>query len=199
MLLVYQKHCKSCEKKQRFSDFVFQWFSCFDLVIVGIRAKIAEKGGLRLMSIKEKIMQDLTAAMKAKDTSRVSTLRMMKTAITNKQIEKESVNTELTEDEIIKTLQSLVKQRKDSIEQYRKAGRNDLAEKEEAEIKIIEEYLPRPASTQEIIKAVEEAISETGATSIKDLGVVMKTAITKLSGKSFDGKQVNQIAREKLK
>jgi uncharacterized protein len=164
-----------------------------------IRAKIAEKGGLWLMSIKEKIMQDLTAAMKAKDTSRVSTLRMMKTAITNKQIEKGSVNAELIEDEVIKTLQSLVKQRKDSIEQYRKAGRNDLAEKEEAEIKIIEEYLPQPASTQEIIKAVEEAISETGATSIKDLGVVMKTAITKLSGKSFDGKQVNQVAREKLK
>jgi uncharacterized protein YqeY len=143
-------------------------------------------------------MQDLTAAMKAKDANRVSTLRMMKTAIMNKQIEKGSVNTELTEDEVIKTLQSLVKQRKDAIEQYRKAGRNDLAEKEASEIRIIEEYLPQPASTEEIVKAVEEAIAETGATSIKDLGAVMKTAIAKLSGKSFDGKQVNQIAREKL-
>lgn len=143
-------------------------------------------------------MQDLTAAMKSKDANRVSTLRMMKTAITNKQIEKGSVNAELTENEIIKTLQSLIKQRKDSIEQYRKAGRNDLAEKEELEIKIIEEYLPRPASTEEIVKAVEEAIAETGATSIKDLGTVMKTALAKLAGKPFDGKKVNEIAKEKL-
>jgi uncharacterized protein YqeY len=150
------------------------------------------------MSIKSKIMQDLTAAMKSKDANRVSTLRMMKTAITNKQIEKGSVNAELTENEIIKTLQSLIKQRKDSIEQYRKAGRNDLAEKEELEIKIIEEYLPRPASTEEIVKAVEEAIAETGATSIKDLGTVMKTALAKLAGKPFDGKKVNEIAKEKL-
>jgi len=143
-------------------------------------------------------MQDLTAAMKSKDANRVSTLRMMKTAITNKQIEKGSVNAELTENEIIKTLQSLIKQRKDSIEQYRKAGRNDLAEKEELEIKIIEEYLPRPASTEEIVKAVEEAIAETGATSIKDLGTVMKAALAKLAGKPFDGKKVNEIAKEKL-
>jgi uncharacterized protein YqeY len=150
------------------------------------------------MSIKSKIMQDLTAAMKSKDANRVSTLRMMKTAITNKQIEKGSVNAELTENEIIKTLQSLIKQRKDSIEQYRKAGRNDLAEKEELEIKIIEEYLPRPASTEEIVKAVEEAIAETGATSIKDLGTVMKAALAKLADKPFDGKKVNEIAKEKL-
>ncbi len=150
------------------------------------------------MSLKEKIIADLTSAMKAKDAARVSTLRMIKTALMNKQIEKGSVNAELSDEEVIKTLQTLIKQRRESVEQYQKAGRNDLAEKESIEIKIIEEYLPQPASLEEIEAAVKEAIAETNASSLKDMGAVMKTAMAKLAGKTFDGKIVNQIAREKL-
>ncbi|MCS6873798.1 MAG: GatB/YqeY domain-containing protein [Pyrinomonadaceae bacterium] len=152
------------------------------------------------MSLKEKIIKDLTAAMKAKDSLKTSTLRMIKTAITNRQIEKGSVDMELSDEEILKLLQTLIKQRKESIEQYKKAGRHDLVEKEEAEVKIIEDYLPQSASIEEIQKAVEEAIIETKASSAKDMGAVMKTALAKLAktGKLVDRKLVNQVAREKL-
>lgn len=152
------------------------------------------------MGLKEKIINDLTLAMKSKDSARVSTLRMVKTAITNKQIEKGSTATELSDEEIIKILQTLIKQRKESIEQYQKAGRKDLAEKEEFEVKVIEEYLPQPASPEEIEKAIEQAIRETKAVSLKDMGIVMKTTLAKLSetGKLVDGKLVNQMVKNKL-
>jgi len=150
------------------------------------------------MDLKKRIMSDLTAAMKAKDINRISTLRMVKTAIINKQIEKGSVKNELSDDEIIKILQTLIKQRREAIEQYRKVGREDLATKEENEIEIIEEYLPQPASIEEIKSIIEEAIRETHASSIKDMGSVMKIAISRLSGKTFDGKVVNQMVRERL-
>lgn len=150
------------------------------------------------MDLKKRITSDLTAAMKAKDMNRTSTLRMVKTAIINKQIEKGSVKNELSDDEIIKILQTLIKQRREAIEQYRKVGREDLATKEENEIKIIEEYLPQPASIEEIKSIIEEAIRETNASSIKDMGSVMKIAVSRLSGKTFDGKVVNQMVRERL-
>src|SRR3954468_21567127 len=136
------------------------------------------------MSLNEQIVADLTAAMKAKDADRLSTLRMVKSNLMNRKIEKGG---DLTDDEVTKALQSLVKQRRDSIEQYEKAGRNELAEKEAAEITVIEAYLPQAASPEEIAAAVEAALQETGASSMRDMGTVMKAAMAKLAGKSADG------------
>jgi uncharacterized protein YqeY len=147
------------------------------------------------MNLKDKIISDLTTAMKAKDANRTSVLRMVKANLMNKQIEK---GVDLTDEEIIKALQTLVKQRRDSIEQYEKAGRAELAEKEKAELIVIEDYLPQSAPPEEIEKAVEEAISETGAGSIKEMGAVMKAAQAKLAGKSADGKLVSEIVKAKL-
>ncbi|CAN5477104.1 GatB/YqeY domain-containing protein [soil metagenome] len=147
------------------------------------------------MSLKDKITNDLTAAMKAKDANRLSVLRMVKANLMNKQIEK---GMDLTDEEITKALQTLVKQRKDSVEQYEKAGRNELAEKEKTEIVVIEDYLPQAASKEEIEKAVEEAIGETGASSIKEMGAVMKAALAKLEGKTADGRLVSGTVKAKL-
>ena len=147
------------------------------------------------MSLNEKIISDMTAAMKAKDAERLSTLRMVKSNLMNRKIEKGG---ELTDEEVTKALQTLVKQRKDSFEQYTNAGRAELAEKEASEIKIIEEYLPKAATNEEIEQAVTEAISETGATSIKEMGLVMKAAQAKLSGKNADGKTVSETVKSKL-
>jgi len=147
------------------------------------------------MSLKDKITGDLTQAMKAKDTNRLSVLRMVKANLMNRQIEK---GADLTDEEITKALQSLVKQRRDSIEQYEKAGRTELAEKEKSELVVIEYYLPQAASKEEIEKAVSDAISETGASSIKEMGTVMKAAQAKLAGKSADGKLLSETVKSKL-
>ena len=147
------------------------------------------------MSLKDKITGDLTAAMKAKDANRLSVLRMVKANIMNRQIEKGS---DLTDDEITKALQSLVKQRKDSIDQYQKAGRNELAEKEQSEILVLEDYLPQAASLEEIEKAIAEAIQETGASSMKEMGAVMKSAQAKLAGKAADGRILSETVKSKL-
>ncbi|MDQ3711622.1 MAG: GatB/YqeY domain-containing protein [Acidobacteriota bacterium] len=147
------------------------------------------------MSLKDKIIGDLTAAMKSKDANRLSVLRMVKANIMNRQIEK---GADLTDEEITKALQSLVKQRKDSIDQYEKAGRAELAEKEQTELVVLEEYLPQAASEEEINQAVTDAISETGASSIKEMGAVMKAAQAKLAGKSADGRLVSETVKAKL-
>jgi uncharacterized protein YqeY len=147
------------------------------------------------MSLKEKIIADLTDAMRAKDAGRLGTLRMVKANLMNRQIEKGG---ELTDEEVQKALQSLVKQRRDSIEQYEKAGRAELAKKEADEISHIEAYLPQAASAEEIAAAVDAAIAETGASSMKDMGAVMKAAMAHLSGKSADGKLVSETVKAKL-
>ena len=147
------------------------------------------------MNLNEKIVSDLTAAMKAKDADRLSTLRMVKANLMNRQIEKGS---ELTDDEVTKALQSLVKQRRDSIEQYNNAGRSELAEKEAAEITVLEEYLPQAASADEIDAVVTAAVAETGASSMKEMGAVMKAVAAKLVGKSVDGKTVSEAVKSKL-
>lgn len=147
------------------------------------------------MSLKDTITSDLTEAMKAKDAERLSTLRMVKANLMNRQIEKGG---ELTDEEITKALQSLVKQRRDSIEQYEKAGRAELAAKEAAEIAHIEAYLPQAATAEEIEQAVAEAVVESGASSMKDMGSVMKAAMAKLQGKSADGKMVSEAVKAKL-
>lgn len=147
------------------------------------------------MTFLDRINQDITAAMKAKDADRLSTLRMVKTALKNREIDKMAA---LTDDEAIKVLQSLVKQRRDSIEQYKQGGRLELAEKEAAEIKVIEAYLPAALDEAAIAKIVEETIAEQGATSAKELGQVMKAVMAKLAGQTVDGKVVNQLVRAKL-
>src|SRR6478735_529621 len=144
------------------------------------------------MTLNAKIVSDLTAAMKAKDADRLSTLRMVKANLMNRQIEKGS---ELTDEEVQKALQSLVKQRRDSIEQYENAGRTELAAKEQAELNVIEAYLPQAASQEEIDAAVDAAISETGASSMKDMGSVMKAAQAKLAGRSADGKALSEAVK----
>jgi len=147
------------------------------------------------MSLQQQIVADLTAAMKAKDADRLSTLRMVKANLMNRQIEKGS---ELIDDEVTKALQSLVKQRRDSIEQYEKAGRIELAAKEQAEIAVIENYLPKAATVEEIAEAVNAAIAETGAATMKEMGVVMKAAMAKLARKSADGKLVSEAVKSRL-
>ena len=147
------------------------------------------------MSLKERITGDMTAAMKSKEAARLSTLRMVKAAVQNREIEKGG---ELSDEEMTKLLQSLVKQRRDSVEQYEKAGRAELAEKERAEIAVIEEYLPRAASREEIERAVSEAVAETGATSMKEMGSVMKAALARLAGRNADGRTVSEVVKSKL-
>ncbi len=147
------------------------------------------------MSLREQVVKDLTAAMKAQDANRTSTLRMVKAAMMNRQIEKGS---ELDDEEMQKLLRSLVKQRRDSIEQYEKAGRQELVDKEKAEIDVIEIYLPQAASQDEIEQAVAAAIAETGASSMKDMGKVMKTVQAALAGKNADGRLVSEIVKAKL-
>lgn len=147
------------------------------------------------MGLKQTLISDLTASMKAQNAARTSTLRMVKAAMMNREIEKGG---ELDDEEMIKLLRSMVKQRKDSVEQYQKGGRQDLADKENAEIEIIETYLPQAASPEEIEQAVAAAISETGAASMKDMGKVMKAAQAALVGKNADGRTVSEIVRAKL-
>ena len=147
------------------------------------------------MTLKDKIISDMTAAMKAKDAARTSTLRMVKAAIMNR--EKEGGDA-LTDEDVMKLLRSQVKQRRDSVEQYQKAGRQELVDKEAAEIAVIEEYLPQAVSAAEIELAVTEAIAETGASSMKDMGAVMKASMVKLAGKNADGKMVSEAVKKKL-
>ncbi|HUX10199.1 MAG TPA: GatB/YqeY domain-containing protein [Terriglobia bacterium] len=147
------------------------------------------------MTIVEQVEKDLVAAMKAREELRLSVLRMAKTALKNKQIE---LGKPLTDDEAFAVLRTLLKQRRDSVEQFRKGGREDLASKEEAESEILQAYLPAEASDEEIGAAVAAAIEETGASGPQDLGKAMKAAMSRLAGKNADGKRVSQMVRAKL-
>jgi len=147
------------------------------------------------MLLRDKVNADIAAAMKSKEATRLSALRMLKAAIMNKGIEKSH---DLDDAEVLQVVSSLVKQRRDSIEQFAKAGRNDLVEKEKAEIVVLESYLPPAASSADIDAAVDEAIVETGATSVKDMGKVMKAVMPRLAGKHADGRLVNEAVRRKL-
>ena len=147
------------------------------------------------MSLKAQIIGDMTAAMKAKDAARTSTLRMLKSAISYREIEKGG---ELDDEELSKLLRTQVKQRRDSVEQYQKGGRADLADKETAEIAVIEGYLPQAASVEDIEQAVASAIEETGATSMKEMGAVMKATMVLLTGKNPDGRIVSETVKKNL-
>jgi uncharacterized protein YqeY len=146
-------------------------------------------------ALNEQVNAGITAAMKAKDQVRLSALRMLKAAIMNKGVEK---GRDLDDAEILQVIGSLVKQRRDSIEQFATAGRTDLVEKETAEMAVLDAFLPPAASAGDIEAAVKAAIAETGATSIKDLGKVMKAVMPKLAGKTADGRAVNQAVRRSL-
>jgi uncharacterized protein YqeY len=147
------------------------------------------------MSLEQTLSADIVTAMKAKDPTKLTALRMLKTALTNKSIEKGRA---LENAEELQVVSTLVKQRRDSIEQFTKGGRQDLADKEQAEITILNAYLPGAASDDEIAAAVAHAIAETGASSAKDMGKVMKAAMAALAGKTVDGKKVNDAVRSKL-
>jgi uncharacterized protein YqeY len=147
------------------------------------------------MSMNDRVGADIAAAMKARDASRLSALRMLKAAVMNKGVEK---GRDLDDAEVLQVIASLVKQRRDSIEQFSTAGRTDLVEKETAELNVLQAYLPAAATPEEINAAVAEAIAETGATSPKDMGKVMKAVMPKLAGKNADGKAVNEAVRRTL-
>lgn len=149
------------------------------------------------MTLVERIAQDLTAAMKAQDAARLSTLRMAKSALKNKEIDKKAP---LDDAEATRIVQALVKQREDSVEQYVKGGRPELADKERAEIAVLKGYLPAEVSDEAIAAAVEIAVAQTGASSPKDMGKAMKAALATLAagGQSVDGKRVNEAVRRKL-
>jgi uncharacterized protein len=150
-----------------------------------------------MATLSERVTADLTASMKAQDATRTGVLRMAKAALKNKEIDKKAP---LDDAEAVRVLQGLVKQREDSSEQFRKAERKELAEKEEAEIAILKAYLPDEASDADVSAAVEKAVAETGAASPKDMGRVMKAAMAVLqaAGKPVDGKRVNEAARKRL-
>ncbi len=149
------------------------------------------------MSLMERVTQDLTASMKAQDAARTSVLRMAKAALKNREIDKRAP---LDEAEALKVLQSLVKQREDASAQFRQAGRDELAVKEEAEIAVLRGYLPRQASDEQLAQAVEQALVETGATSARDMGKVMKAASAALqaAGQPVDGKRLSEAVRARL-
>jgi hypothetical protein len=147
------------------------------------------------MAIVEKVEKDLVAALKAQEKLKLSVLRMMKAAFMNKKIE---LGKPLDDQDALAVLRTLAKQHRESVEAFRKGGRDDLADKEEAEIKIVEAYLPAAASEEEMDAAVAAALAETGASTAKDMGRAMKAAMAKLAGKNADGKRVSEKVRAKL-
>lgn len=147
------------------------------------------------MSLAEDVTAAITDAMRRKDAPRLSALRMLKAALMNREVEKARA---LDESEARQVVTSLVKQRRDSIDQFVKGGRQDLADKEAAEIGVLESYLPPAADPAVVDQAVTDAIAETGATTAKDMGRVMKAALARLAGQSVDGKVVNELVRKKL-
>ncbi|MBM3238508.1 GatB/YqeY domain-containing protein [Candidatus Poribacteria bacterium] len=146
------------------------------------------------MTLKERIMEDMKQAMKAKDKSTLEAIRMLRSALRNREIEKQA---ELDDDGVIQVLANQIKKRKESIEQFRDAGRMDLVEREEKQLQALEIYMPQKLSLEEIKRLVDEVVAETGASSMRDMGKVMSAIMPRLQGKA-DGKEVNQMVREKL-
>ena len=147
------------------------------------------------MPLIDQVQQDMVSAMKSRDEARLSALRMVKAALMKQKVDSPKPLDETAEMQVLK---SLIKQRTDAAEMFRKAGRNEQADKEEAERTLIESYLPAAASDQEIESAIAEALSETGVTSLKQMGVVMKAAQAKLTGKRADGKALSEKVRSRL-
>jgi len=147
------------------------------------------------MSLPDRLSEDLKQAMKAKDQLRVDVIRMIKAALLNKDLE---LKKSLDDAEMSRVMTTLIKQRKEAVEHYQKAKRDDLAGKELREITIIESYMPKALSVEEIVQLVEAIIRETGATTLKDMGSVMKTVMARLAGQLVDGKEISDLVRAKL-
>lgn len=147
------------------------------------------------MAFIDRISAELTAAMRARDALRLGTLRMAKAALMNREVER---GRPLDDAESLQVIAAMIKQRRDSIEQFRAGGREDLATKEEAELAVLEAYLPPPVDAAELDRLVTQAITETGATSPKDMGRVMKAALAKVAGQTVDGKALSELVKRKL-
>ena len=147
------------------------------------------------MSISDQVTKDMIAAMKAREELKLSTLRMMKSALKNKEIDKRAP---LDDKEALQVLSTMIKQRKDSIEQFTKGGRQELADKEASEITIIEAYMPKAIGEAEIVAAVRATIAEMGSPTMKDMGTVMKNTMAKLAGARVDGKVVSEAVKKEL-
>ena len=147
------------------------------------------------MTIVQRIDRDLIEALKAREAERLGALRMAKTALKLRETE---VTGSLGDEDALRVLNTLIKQRRDAAEQFRAAGREDLAQKEEREAAVIQQYLPSAASADDMVRAVQEAVVETGATSPKDMGAVMKAARARLQGKTIDGKALSDLVKSRL-
>ncbi len=147
------------------------------------------------MKLAERVNVDIAAAMRARETVRLSALRMLKTALTNKNVEK---GRDLDENEGLQVIGTLIKQRRDSIEQFQKGGRQDLVDREQAEIGVLEAYLPPPVSEEELAQLIEGAVTETGVSSAKDMGKVMKVVMARLAGRTADGRVVSELVKKRL-
>jgi hypothetical protein len=146
------------------------------------------------MSLEEKLIDEMKQAMKSNDKLRLSTIRMIRSAIKNKEIEQRK---KLDDEGIFKVIQGMVRKNEESIEQFKAGGRMDLVEKEQKEVETMKSFLPQPLSREEILKIIDQSIEETQASSLKDLGKVMKSVMPRLEGKA-DGKLINQLVKEKL-
>jgi uncharacterized protein YqeY len=147
------------------------------------------------MSLTEQVQKDMVAAMRAREELRLSTLRMMKTALKNKEIDKRAA---LDEKEELQVFSTLIKQRKDSIEAFEKGNRPELAKKEAEEIAIIEAYMPKAVSEEDVVAAVKATIAEMGSPTMKDMGTVMKNVMSKFAGARVDGKLVSETVKREL-
>jgi uncharacterized protein YqeY len=146
------------------------------------------------MGLEERLVEEMKQAMKSNEKLRLSTIRMIRTAVKNKEIE---VRKKLEDEEILRVIQGMVRKSEESVEQFRAGGRMDLVDKETQEMEILKSYLPQSLSQEEILKVIDETIQENQASSLKDLGKVMKSVMSKLAGKA-DGKLINQLVKERL-
>lgn len=147
------------------------------------------------MSLHDRLTEDLKLAMKSRDQLRMDVIRMIRAAVLNKEVE---LKRDLDDAEMSRVMTTLVKQRRESVEQFEKAKRTELAEKERREIEIIETYLPQPLTHQELEALVVSVISETGSSSMKDMGPIMKAVMARVAGQPIDGKQVSDLVKSKL-
>jgi len=146
------------------------------------------------MSLEERLVEEMKQAMKSNDKLRLSTIRMIRSALKNKEIE---LRKKLEDEEVVKVIQAMVRKGEESVEQFQTGGRMDLVEKEKKEIEILKSFLPQPLSQEEILKIIDQSIQETQASSLKDIGKVMKSVMPKIGGKA-DGKLINQLVKERL-
>lgn len=146
------------------------------------------------MSLEERLVEEMKQAMRSNDKLRLSTIRMIRSASKNKEIE---LRKKLDDEDILRVIQGMVRKGEESVEQFQAGGRTDLVEKEQTEIEILKSFLPQPVSQEEILRIIDQSIEETQASSLKDLGKVMKSVMPKLGGKA-DGKLINQLVRERL-